>query len=135
MSGIAHGRLREERKSWRKDHPFGFVARPRTSADGSTDLLNWDAVVPGKKGGLWEGCELKLVFEFSEDYPCTAPVVKFTPILWHMNVTFRERLSAHRHLPQRLLLIGVVFWSHLLEPVERPRRHVAWHRTASKVRE
>ena len=42
MAGIAEGRLREERRSWRKDHPIGFVARPRSKADGSTDLLNWD---------------------------------------------------------------------------------------------
>ena len=28
MSGIAVGRLSEERKSWRKDHPTGFYARP-----------------------------------------------------------------------------------------------------------
>ena len=41
MAGIAEGRLREERRSWRKDHPIG-VARPRSKADGSTDLLNWD---------------------------------------------------------------------------------------------
>ena len=49
MAGIAEGRLREERRSWRKDHPIGFVARPRSKADGSTDLLNWDVVIPGKK--------------------------------------------------------------------------------------
>ena len=42
MAGIAEGRLREERRSWRKDHPIGFVARPRSKADGSTDLLNWE---------------------------------------------------------------------------------------------
>ena len=27
MSGIAQARLSEERKCWRKDHPFGFIAR------------------------------------------------------------------------------------------------------------
>ena len=27
MSGIAQARLSEERKGWRKDHPFGFIAR------------------------------------------------------------------------------------------------------------
>ena len=26
--GIARGRLVEERKSWRRDHPYGFYARP-----------------------------------------------------------------------------------------------------------
>ena len=77
MAGIAEGRLREERRSWRKDHPIGFVARPRSKADGSTDLLNWDVVIPGKKDTMWEGCEFNLTMEFSSDYPATAPVVKF----------------------------------------------------------
>ena len=53
MAGIAEGRLREERRSWRKDHPIGFVARPRSKADGSTDLLNWDVVIPGKKDTMF----------------------------------------------------------------------------------
>ena len=53
MAGIAEGRLREERRSWRKDHPIGFVARPRSKADGSTDLLNWDVVIPGKKDTMY----------------------------------------------------------------------------------
>ena len=77
MAGIAEGRLREERRSWRKDHPIGFVARPRSKADGSTDLLNWDVVIPGKKDTMWDGCEFNLTMEFSSDYPATAPVVKF----------------------------------------------------------
>ena len=71
MAGIAEGRLREERRSWRKDHPIGFVARPRSKADGSTDLLNWDVVIPGKKDTMWEGCEFNLTMEFSSDYPAT----------------------------------------------------------------
>ena len=28
MSGIATSRLSEERKAWRKNKPYGFVARP-----------------------------------------------------------------------------------------------------------
>jgi hypothetical protein len=36
MSGIAAGRLREERKAWRKDHPHGFYARASKNGDGST---------------------------------------------------------------------------------------------------
>lgn len=34
MSGVARGRLAEERKRWRKDKPFGFHARPETADDG-----------------------------------------------------------------------------------------------------
>jgi len=39
MAGIAAGRLAEERKAWRKDHPFGFIARPSKKDDGTLDLL------------------------------------------------------------------------------------------------
>eukprot|EP00158_Paraphelidium_tribonemae_P002516 Partr_v1_DN25435_c0_g1_i2_m53531 putative ubiquitin-conjugating enzyme len=49
MSGIAKIRLAEERKQWRKDHPHGFYARPRKSADGSMNLMVWDCGIPGKK--------------------------------------------------------------------------------------
>ena len=39
MSGIALGRLAEERKSWRRDHPFGFIAKPTKNADDSLNLM------------------------------------------------------------------------------------------------
>jgi ubiquitin-conjugating enzyme E2 I len=32
--GVARSRLAEERKSWRKDKPFGFHARPVTNDKG-----------------------------------------------------------------------------------------------------
>ena len=41
MAGIARGRLRAERKAWRKDHPYGFYARPTSNEDGSTNLMLW----------------------------------------------------------------------------------------------
>jgi hypothetical protein len=34
MSSVALARLAQERKNWRKDHPFGFVAKPEGKADG-----------------------------------------------------------------------------------------------------
>lgn len=49
MSGIALGRLAEERKSWRKDHPFGFIAKPTKNQDGTLNLMNWECYIPGKK--------------------------------------------------------------------------------------
>ena len=42
MAGIAQGRLSEERKCWRKDHPFGFIARPMKKGDGTMDLMLWE---------------------------------------------------------------------------------------------
>ncbi len=56
---IAKERLIQERKvksfpnlqTWRKEHPFGFIAKPMTSEDGETqDLFRWECKIPGKKG-------------------------------------------------------------------------------------
>lgn len=48
MSGIARGRLTEERKQWRLDHPVGFYARPEKK-DGQTNLMKWECGIPGKE--------------------------------------------------------------------------------------
>lgn len=67
MSGICRARLAEERKQWRKDHPFvrvfldhsrtppltfpqGFYAKPTKAPDGSMNLLEWEVGIPGKTG-------------------------------------------------------------------------------------
>jgi len=54
-SGIAQGRLKEERKNWRRDHPFGFYARPMAGEDGASNLMMWESGIPGKDGTDWEG--------------------------------------------------------------------------------
>ncbi|MEW5303544.1 MAG: hypothetical protein WDW36_006225 [Sanguina aurantia] len=51
----AKDRLLQERKSWRKDHPFSFVAKPSDLPDGSSDMMLWKCKVPGKAGTSWEG--------------------------------------------------------------------------------
>ena len=58
MSGIAVGRLTEERKNWRKDHPPGFHARPLKKADKSTDVMVWETGNPGEAGTDWEGTQI-----------------------------------------------------------------------------
>ncbi len=75
-SGIARGRLVEERKAWRRDHPFGFYARPTSKGDGSSDIMKWDAGIPGKEGTDWENGVYKVSMEFSEDYPSKPPKCK-----------------------------------------------------------
>jgi ubiquitin-conjugating enzyme E2 I len=82
MSGIAQGRLKEERKNWRRDHPFGFYARPASSSDGSMNLMIWDTGIPGKEGSDWEGGVYKVRMEFSEEYPSKPPKCKFVPPLF-----------------------------------------------------
>jgi len=85
-SGIALGRLKEERKAWRRDHPVGFFARPSADASGSSNLMIWEAGVPGKEGTDWQGGVYKVQMEFSEEYPSKPPKCKFVPPLFHPNV-------------------------------------------------
>ncbi|CAL4915292.1 unnamed protein product [Urochloa humidicola] len=85
-SGIARGRLAEERKAWRKNHPHGFVARPETLADGSANLMIWNCTIPGKQGTDWEGGYYPLTLHFSEDYPSKPPKCKFPQGFFHPNV-------------------------------------------------
>ncbi|KAK9946476.1 hypothetical protein M0R45_011941 [Rubus argutus] len=85
-AGIARGRLAEERKSWRKNHPHGFVAKPETSPDGSVNLMVWQCLIPGKSSTDWEGGNFPLTLQFSEDYPSKPPKCKFPQGFFHPNV-------------------------------------------------
>ena len=69
MSGIAIGRLTEERKNWRKEHPPGFHARPIKKADNSTDIMTWEIGIPGKCDTDWEGGVYNVLMEFPDEYP------------------------------------------------------------------
>ncbi|CAJ0921163.1 unnamed protein product [Ranitomeya imitator] len=82
MSGIALSRLAQERKAWRKDHPFGFVAVPTKNPDGTMNLMNWECAIPGKKGEdyLNYECYLRMII------PSSPPKCKFEPPLFHPNV-------------------------------------------------
>jgi len=86
MSGIAKGRLAEERKAWRKDHPHAFFARPQTNADNSSNLMVWECGIPGKPHTQWEGAVYPLTMEFTEDYPSKPPKCKFPANFFHPNV-------------------------------------------------
>ncbi|KAI8322322.1 ubiquitin-conjugating enzyme 9 [Martensiomyces pterosporus] len=86
MSGICRSRLMEERKQWRKDHPYGFYARPGKNADGTLNLMQWNCGIPGKEGTPWEGGLYKCVLIFPEEYPSMPPKCQFTPPLFHPNV-------------------------------------------------
>ncbi len=86
MTSICLTRLAEERKQWRKDHPYGFFAKPEKSNDGSLNLLSWTAGIPGKPGTSWEGGLYKLTIKFPEEYPQKPPKCQFTTPLFHPNV-------------------------------------------------
>jgi ubiquitin-conjugating enzyme E2 I len=61
------------RKNWRKDHPFGFVARPVKTPQGALDLKRWDCAIPGKDKTIWEGGLFKLDMQFPDEYPTKPP--------------------------------------------------------------
>ena len=77
MSGIAVGRLTEERKNWRKDHPVGFYARPTKKEDNSNNIMTWETGIPGKNGTDWEGGIFKVTMEFPDEYPSKVELVYF----------------------------------------------------------
>lgn len=61
------------RKQWRKDHPFGFYARPQKNAQGVLDLKVWECGIPGKEKTIWEGGLFKLVVTFPDGMPQHLP--------------------------------------------------------------
>ena len=69
-------RLQEERKQWRKDHPFGFYAKPAKGANGLTDLKTWDVGIPGRANTIWAGGLFKLLVTFPDEYPTKPPKCK-----------------------------------------------------------
>mmetsp|Transcript_5741 Transcript_5741/g.9971 ORF Transcript_5741/g.9971 Transcript_5741/m.9971 type:complete len:163 (-) Transcript_5741:429-917(-) len=82
----ALARLAEERKNWRKDKPFQFVAKPSTARDGSVNLMKWDCSIPGPDGTEWEGGQYPLTLLFGPSYPEAPPTALFPPGFFHMNV-------------------------------------------------
>ncbi len=41
INELVINRLKKERKEWRSDHPFGFVAKPVENPDGTVNMLKW----------------------------------------------------------------------------------------------
>ncbi|XP_073018763.1 SUMO-conjugating enzyme SCE1-like [Primulina eburnea] len=68
---IARGRLSEERKAWRKNHPHGFVAKPEMPSDGTVNLMVGQCIIP---------------VHFSEDYPSKPPKCKFPQGYFRPNI-------------------------------------------------
>lgn len=54
------------RKAWRKDHPFGFVAKPMKNSQNALDLKRWECMIPGRDKTIWEGALLKLEVQFPD---------------------------------------------------------------------
>lgn len=69
VNELVVNRLKKERKEWRLEHPFGFVAKPANNSDGTCNMLKWECEIPGPKGSPWEGGTYALVMDFSHDFP------------------------------------------------------------------
>jgi hypothetical protein len=144
-AGIARGRLKEERKAWRRDHPYGFYARPISKGDGSSDIMSWETGIPGKEGTDWEGGVFKVSMEFSEDYPSKPPKCKskfavyllvaetrrvppklgrrfLTPPFSSISFYIYRQICSSAIPPQR-----VSFWHHLFVHFERRGRLASCH--------
>lgn len=77
----------QERKNWRKEHPYGFIAKPQKDpGSDQPNLYKWECKIPGKKDTDWQGGEFKLFMEFSEDFPNKPPKCQFRPVLFHPNI-------------------------------------------------
>ncbi|KAI9634074.1 ubiquitin-conjugating enzyme/RWD-like protein [Dioszegia hungarica] len=86
QSALAQARLAEERKQWRRDHPFGFYARPIKNADGSLNMMVWECGIPGKANTNWADGQYVVRMTFPDEYPTKPPKCKFDPALFHPNV-------------------------------------------------
>ncbi|BFZ56134.1 SUMO conjugating enzyme Hus5 [Savitreella phatthalungensis] len=108
MSGLCLLRLQEERKQWRRDHPYGFFAKPAKKADGGMDLMLWHVGIPGKPKTPWAGGLYKLHLIFPEEYPakppkCTSiePRLCNTKVIICTDIAYRQIRSAALS-PERL---------------------------------
>lgn len=104
---VAKARLAEERKSWRKDHPFGFVAKPTKSPSGEVNLLVWEGSIPGKKNTDWEGGQYPIKLKFPTDYPVNPPLCEFPAGFFHPNgAASPPHCPLLRHEYDRLCLLA-----------------------------
>uniref|UniRef100_A0A673C452 UBC core domain-containing protein n=1 Tax=Sphaeramia orbicularis TaxID=375764 RepID=A0A673C452_9TELE len=104
MSGIALSRLAQERKAWRKDHPFGFVAVPTKNPDGTMNLMNWECAIPGKKGTPWEGGLFKLRMLFKDDYPSSPPKCESLCLICFQ---YKHKCYCVLFLFKQMILLGI----------------------------
>jgi ubiquitin-protein ligase len=85
MSDILFQRLKTEIKKVRQD-PVDNVS---IDVD-ENNLLEWNAVIIGAQGTVYEGGIFNLTITFPKDYPFHAPKVYFKTKIYHPNINFRS---------------------------------------------
>lgn len=79
-------RLKEDRKNWNRNKPFGFSAGPVRNQDGTNDLGKWRVLIPGPPKTPWEDGRFQVFLTFPQDYPRKPPTARFKPVIFHPNV-------------------------------------------------
>ena len=91
-------------KQWRRDHPFGFFAKPARTKEGVLDLKNWECGIPGKDKTKWEGGLFKLNIAFPEGEHIRPTQPACNELTIETQSIPRNHLSVgtrNRHLPSR----------------------------------
>ncbi|KAJ1984463.1 Ubiquitin-conjugating enzyme E2 C [Dimargaris cristalligena] len=74
-------RLRSELMSLMMANITGVSAFPE-----SDNMYNWVGTIEGASGTVYEGLKFKLSMKFPNDYPYSAPTIKFDTPCYHPNV-------------------------------------------------
>ena len=75
-------RLLKDLKKIEKEEGSGINATPVDD----NNIFEWEAIIEGPEGTIWEGGLFELKLKFSENYPKQAPNISFVSPIFHPNV-------------------------------------------------
>ena len=79
-------RLKAERSDWRKDHPYGYVAKPIKFPNGLTNFMVWECIVPYKPSSDTQEKFYNIKIIFTNNYPLDKPIVKHYDEVINLNL-------------------------------------------------
>ena len=80
MSTQSRRRLFKDFDRIKKENRTDIFAVPQEN-----NFMRWEAIIIGPDDTIWENALLKLVLEFTEDYPSKPPNVRFLTEMFHPN--------------------------------------------------
>ena len=81
MTSMAKKRLLTEYKHFIEQNEIYLYVNPKQN-----NILQWEALIIGPPETIWDGATLKLILNFSEEYPNKPPEVQFLAEVYHPNV-------------------------------------------------